>query len=394
MGEQEELNILVDADISKAESKLGTLKGLVGGLGLMSLGGFVKDSLDKWKEQEVVVSQLNAAVESHKKIVSDVGSTQDAISKHFQDQASALQKVTTFGDEQSLRGYENLTTFSLTGKEVDKLMIGVGDLVAHTDGLNANAQSFLGTTNMIGKGISTGQIAGWKKVGITVDEATIKLFQHANQSERVALASKILNENYGGYAKKLAQSQAGKEQQAWNDIGDKMEEIGKKLLPYVVKLTDMLNKNFDLVVKIGLGIAAWKIGKGVFSGLSNIKTSLSTIAEESTTQGSLGKMSMKSRLAGGALAGIGAGVATGSVGTGIGTGVGAVGGGALGGFLGSFLGPAGTIVGEQIGQFAGGAIGGWVGGTIEHGLNLDGKQVAKSTSHHNRMRGGNAHVAY
>ncbi len=112
-----------------------------------------------------------------------------------------MQSQTTFGDEITIKGLTNLSTFQLTGKEIDKLSGGMLDMVGHLKGQNATAEDFMSTTNMIGKAISTGQFAGLKKVGLAIDENKAKEMAHASQAEKVAFMAKVMKENYGGYSK-------------------------------------------------------------------------------------------------------------------------------------------------------------------------------------------------
>ena len=59
---------------------------------------------------------------------------------------------------------------------------------------------------MIGKAISTGQLAPLKKVGIAVSEAEMAQFKHATQTEKVAMMNKILGANVGKVNEELAKT--------------------------------------------------------------------------------------------------------------------------------------------------------------------------------------------
>ena len=104
----------------------------------------------------------------------------------MQQQQTALQKVGVYDDDLIAAGQAQLSTFQLTGSEINQLMPKMADLVANQKGLNASAEDFYATSNMIGKAISTGNLSAMKKVGIAVSEAEMAQFKHATQTEKVA----------------------------------------------------------------------------------------------------------------------------------------------------------------------------------------------------------------
>lgn len=140
-------------------------------------------------------------------------------SKTLLDQASALQKVTTFGDEAIIGVQASIGAFIDSEEAISKateatLDIAVamgmdlksaGDLVAKTLGSSTNAMS---------------------RYGIEVTGAV-------GSTERLESLTKNVANLFGGQAKAQAETMAGSLQQAENAAGDLAEAIGAKLSPFI-----------------------------------------------------------------------------------------------------------------------------------------------------------------
>lgn len=260
----------VDANTSQARSKMSSFASKVGSLGKTAALGFAavgttiaavaKQGAEDYSKQAEVVAELDAQAKNQFKTLKDVGKTSKEISQHFQDQASKMQEMTTFGDEIGIKGLTNLSTFQLTGKEIEKLTGGMYDMVGHLKGANASAEDFMGVSNMIGKAISTGQFAGLKKVGLAIDENKAKEMAHASQAEKVAFMAKVMKENYGGTAKALAQTPTGKLKQMSNMAGDISEQVGQVASELLVKIGPWLIKGMKWIAKIVTDVIKWMNG--------------------------------------------------------------------------------------------------------------------------------------
>ena len=140
-------------------------------------------------------------------------------SQELLNQASALQKVTTFGDEAIIGVQASIAAFTDSEEQIKKAteatldiatamgmdLKAAGDLVAKTLGSSTNAMS---------------------RYGIAVEGAV-------GSNERLESLTENVANLFGGQAKAQAETMAGALDQAQNSAGDLAEAIGGKLSPLV-----------------------------------------------------------------------------------------------------------------------------------------------------------------
>jgi len=147
------------------------------------------------------------------------------------DQASALQKVTTFGDEAIIGVQASLAAF-LDSEEQIKLateatldlsvamgmdLKSAGDLIAKTLGSSTNAMS---------------------RYGVEVKGAV-------GSTERIESLTNNVAKLFGGQAAAQAQTYAGSVQQLKNQLGDMGEQIGRIVIPVFEELAPHLRTAID-----------------------------------------------------------------------------------------------------------------------------------------------------
>ncbi len=162
-----------------------------------------------------VITLAGEQEQAEKKLEVALGKTSQALL----NQASALQKVTTFGDESIIGVQASIAAFIDSEEQIKKataatLDIAVamgmdlksaGDLVAKTLGSSTNAMS---------------------RYGIEVKGAV-------GSTERLESLTGNVARLFGGQASAQAETMAGALEQASNSAGDLGEAIGKKLSPFV-----------------------------------------------------------------------------------------------------------------------------------------------------------------
>ena len=214
---------------NKSKKQLGVLTGSINGLGRAALNAgaayfgarglinAIKFSTESYGIQEQAEKKLEVAL----------GKTSQALL----DQASALQKVTTFGDEAIIGVQSSLAAFLDSEEAIKKateatLDISVamgmdlksaGDLVAKTLGSSTNAMS---------------------RYGITVEGAV-------GSTDRLESLTGNVARLFGGQAKAQADTYAGSVQQLQNSLGDMAEDIGRIVIPIFEKLEPHLRVAID-----------------------------------------------------------------------------------------------------------------------------------------------------
>ena len=234
------------------KSNIAKLAGMIGIV--LSLGAavnFVKDSVNAYKMQ----SQSEQKLQSNIQIVGAYKKNPNTMNKVFEEfkgEASRIQSKGVYGDELIMAGQSQLSTFQLTNKEINMLMPKIADIVANQKGMNGTAEDFYGTANMIGKAMSTGQLAALRKVGIALTDNEAKQFQSLNTAQRTAMMQQILERNVGNVNEALANTPEGKIQQAKNLWGDMQEEIGKAAIQIGGKFAPMITAIIPTVQELGI----------------------------------------------------------------------------------------------------------------------------------------------
>lgn len=214
-----------------------------------------------------------------------------------------------------------LGTFALTADQVKTLTPALADMIANNKGYNATAQDGVQIANLLGK-VMTGSATALSKYGVTMTDAQKKVLQEGSASEKAAMAAQVLEANFGGINKALAQTPQGKMTILQHEIAGLKTSVGNDLIAAfggvggaVIKMvqavepliTALFDKIAQLAQKIGpplekvFGAVADKISKIDFNGFAGQLSGLS--GPIAAVTGLLGAAGL-----GGALTGLGSGM--------------------------------------------------------------------------------------
>lgn len=188
-----------------------------------------------------------------------------------------------------------LGTFALTADQVKTLTPALADMIANNKGYNATAQDGVQIANLLGK-VMTGSATALSKYGVTMTDAQKKVLQEGSASEKAAMAAQVLEANFGGINKALANTPQGKMTVLQHEIAGLKTSVGNDLIAAfggvggaVIKMvqavepliTAFFDKVAALAEKIGpplekvFGAIADRIGKLNFNGFAGQLSSLS-----------------------------------------------------------------------------------------------------------------------
>lgn len=188
-----------------------------------------------------------------------------------------------------------LGTFALTADQVKTLTPALADMIANNKGYNATAQDGVQIANLLGK-VMTGSATALSKYGVTMTDAQKKVLQEGSASEKAAMAAQVLEANFGGINKALADTPQGKmtilqheiaglKTSVGNDLIAAFGGVGGAVIKMVQAVEPLITAFFDKVAalaeKIGpplekvFGAVADKISKINFSGFTGQLSGLS-----------------------------------------------------------------------------------------------------------------------
>ena len=251
----QDVKIRVSAEgAEKAKQKLKGVQGSISGLGkavgIASTAYFGAKGLISGFSS--VINLAGQQEQAEKKLEVALGRRSQALL----DQASALQQVTTFGDEAIIGVQASIGAFLDSEDQIKKAteatldiasamgmdLKSAGDLVAKTLGSSTNAMS---------------------RYGIEVQGAV-------GSSERLESMTKNVAKLFGGQAQAEAETLTGSIEQMSNAIGDAGEVIGGLLAPMVIKVAKGIK---SLAEGVGNVIGKFKeFGKEVDAVLLDEKT--------------------------------------------------------------------------------------------------------------------------
>lgn len=218
-----------------------------------------------------------------------------------EEQKSLLSLNKTLGQTGVISGgtlkaaQAQLGTFALTADQVKTLTPALADMIANNKGYNATAQDGVQIANLLGK-VMTGSATALSKYGVTMTDAQKKVLQEGSASEKAAMAAKVLEANFGGINKALADTPQGKmtilqheiaglKTSVGNDLIAAFGGVGGAVIKMVQAVEPLITAFFDKVAalaeKIGpplekvFGAVADKISKINFSGFMGQLSGLS-----------------------------------------------------------------------------------------------------------------------
>lgn len=257
---------LLQKDVSNLTNALGI--GLVGAfVGAVAYG---KKAIAAFQDEEKAIARLEAT--SRNVLVTfqgfEAGSEElntelKRVTASLHEQASALQRVTTFADEQIISSQSMLSTFALSESQIKKLTPAILDMAASMEKAGGGTADLESISIAVGKALTNG-VGSLSRYGVVVSATAEAAFELADANEKVNIIVGELDKNFKGIAETVGQTTAGKMIQLQNAMSDLNEIFGKALaeglMPFVETLTKWTSdpKNVEQITRlaesIGVGL--------------------------------------------------------------------------------------------------------------------------------------------
>lgn len=198
------------------------------------LQNVVTDLTNAYQVQIVAETQLNTIMRQR------MNATDQEV-QSIKDLCSAQQELGVVGDEVQLSGAQQMATFLQNKQSLDVLIPAMNNLIAQQEGLNASTSGAVSIGNMMGKAMQ-GQVEVLQRVGITFTDAQKQVLQYGTESERAAMLAQVITDNVGNMNAELAKTDAGKQKQLENNLGDIKEQLGgmvQRLAPTITMLSQV-----------------------------------------------------------------------------------------------------------------------------------------------------------
>jgi hypothetical protein len=175
----------------------------------------VMAAVNAYREEELAINKLTQSMINQ-------GVFTGELRTEYLEMAGALQKITTFSDDQIIAAQGLLQAHIGNKKITTELMTATLDLAA------AKGIDLSSAAEMVGKTIGT-ETDALKRQGVVVKEST-------DANEKLANVVDALNDKFGGQAAASAQGLGAMDQlkNAWSDF---LENTGRLLSPLIIKLS-------------------------------------------------------------------------------------------------------------------------------------------------------------
>jgi hypothetical protein len=244
----------VGQDIGKMSTAMSGFNRLAGTL---LTGAFIKKTLDLAKGQEQAQAKLVAALRN-------VGITSQEVAQGMYDYASAMQQVTTFGDEQVIAAQAVLTAMTgVAGKGLEPATKAALDLAS---AMQMDVES---AALLIAK--SVGGMNALGRYGIQVQLA-------GTASEKLGQVVEAVAKKFGGFAEGEAKTATGRIKQMENALGDLGEQIGSFIAESIRPIIGELMKGLPYVAKVLA--TAFQVVKTIITGVVSAVVTLFSYIEK------------------------------------------------------------------------------------------------------------------
>jgi len=265
------------AESDKVKSPLsgikGQLKGLAAGaVAAFSINGIVnfsKASIEAYKNAEQQQKKLDVIMtERLKATKEDIQSVKDLTAEQSRNGV--------VGKTAQIQGAQQLGTFVKQTSSLKQLIPAMNDLAVQQHGVNTTGKDMQNIGNLMGK-VFTGQTGALKRVGISFTEAQEKVLKYGTETEKAAMLSQVITDNVGHMNKEMAKTDAGKIQNAKNQIAGLKVTLGADLLPIVSASMGVFSKLINIVIdginKAKASFEAFKnskIGESIMASIQQI----------------------------------------------------------------------------------------------------------------------------
>jgi len=210
---------------------------------------FGKDAVQSFNASEIALAKLQNGLKN----LGDEGSLKSLV-----DQASDLEKMSIFSDEDIMNSQAMLTTFQLTAEQIKILtprLVDIGSAFEKTGQGEKDLQQLAIQIGKVGSGSAPNTL---KRFGVIMTDAQEKALGLATGMARINMLAEILDSNFKGMGEAVGNTFAGKIRQLTNEFDNLKEVIGGKiadaLLPFVAVLKEVVTYSIEVAEKfIALG---------------------------------------------------------------------------------------------------------------------------------------------
>ena len=261
--------------MSTAGRAAGVLATLGGALSVAGVVNFANEAIEGFNAAEEAETKLEAVLGNVPSIMSQGADAARRAKDELVALTDQMEENGVVAGDVSVAGLQQLATFQLSQKTLEKLAPGMADLIAQQKGLNATQSDAVSIGNMIGK-VMNGQTSALSRAGIIMSDYQEQILKTGTEEQKAATLADVLAQNVGGVNKALAETDAGKVAVAQNLIGRSTDLIGEKIMNIKGQLADLLIQHMPQIQEAALGLVT-KVGQWIENNKETISNAFDTI---------------------------------------------------------------------------------------------------------------------
>ncbi len=261
--------------MSTAGRAAGVLATLGGAISVAGVVNFANEAIEGFNAAEEAETKLEAVLGNVPSIMSQGADAARRAKDELVALTDQMEENGVVAGDVSVAGLQQLATFQLSQKTLEKLAPGMADLIAQQKGLNATQSDAVSIGNMIGK-VMNGQTSALSRAGIIMSDYQEQILKTGTEKQKAATLADVLAQNVGGVNKALAETDAGKVAVAQNLIGRSTDLIGEKLMNIKGQLADLLIQHMPQIQEAALGLVT-KVGQWIENNKETISNAFDTI---------------------------------------------------------------------------------------------------------------------
>jgi hypothetical protein len=228
--------------------------GAAGVLGAIGVSAGIASLIMQLREAVALAERQINAEQRVAAVVKSTGKAAGFTARELQKQAAALQKVTTFGDEEILELQAIILTFRNITQDTFKQTTEAALDLATVLGTDAKSGAL-----QLGKALEDPirGVTALTRSGVSFNEQQKEQIRNLVESNQLLEAQKIVMEGIqiqvGGVAREMAKTDVGKIKQMKNALADVKEEIGRRLIPVQLEFMEtarLVWDNFAAIAEI------------------------------------------------------------------------------------------------------------------------------------------------
>ena len=225
------------------------MNGFLGLFAIQKLGQYANEATKAAETQLEAETKLTQILKNNAAIRSRGAGEYLKASQDLFNFASDIQNKGVIGDEVLIGGMQVLGGMGFDDSVIKKIIPVIGDIAVQQKGYNVTIQDTEQIAKSLGRALS-GNAGALTKMGIILDKNQKKALANMTTTQRTEYLYNLLSKRVGGLNEKLAQTDRGAKIQFMNNLGDRLEDIGKRMIPIEGCFYRVFNRQMPTYMKI------------------------------------------------------------------------------------------------------------------------------------------------